>query len=101
MLDAHHYVILSSIIFCIGLGGVIFNRRNLLVILMALELLLLAVNMNFVAFSVLFNDLTGQVFTLFVLTIAAAEAAIGLAILIVYYRARRNLYIEDLSELKG
>lgn len=96
-----HYLILSGIIFSIGLLGIILNRRNLILILMSIELILLSVNINFVTFSSLLGDITGQVFTLFILTIAAAEAAIGLSILVIYYRSKRNLHVDELSELKG
>lgn len=101
MISQEYYLFLSGILFSIGLLGIILNRRNLILILMSLELILLAVNINFVTFSSTLGDLTGQVFTLFVLTIAAAEAAIGLAILVVYYRSKRNLHVDALSELKG
>ena len=101
MIPSSYYLILSGILFGMGMLGIILNRRNLILILMSLELMLLAVNINFVTFSVMLSDLTGQIFTLFVLTVAAAEAAIGLAILVVHYRAKRNLHVEDLSRLRG
>lgn len=101
MIPSNYYLILSGLIFGIGMLGIIFNRRNLILILMSLELILLSVNINFVTFSTMISDLTGQVFSLFILTIAAAEAAIGLAILVVYYRSKQNLHVEDLSELRG
>ncbi len=96
-----HYLILSGIIFSIGLLGIALNRRSLILILMSIELILLSVNINFVTFSSALGDITGQVFTLFILTIAAAEAAIGLSILVIYYRSKRNLHVDELSELKG
>lgn len=96
-----HYLILSGIIFSIGLLGIVLNRRSLILILMSIELILLSVNINFVTFSSALGDITGQVFTLFILTIAAAEAAIGLSILVIYYRSKRNLHVDELSELKG
>jgi NADH-quinone oxidoreductase subunit K len=101
MIPSLYYLLLSGILFGIGLLGIVLNRRNLIVILMSIELLLLSININFVTFSRMLSDLTGQVFTLFILTIAAAEAAIGLAILVVYYRKKRDLHVDDLSELKG
>ncbi|MFK7867151.1 MAG: NADH-quinone oxidoreductase subunit NuoK, partial [Alphaproteobacteria bacterium] len=85
----------------IGLVGIFLNRRNIIIILMAIELMLLSVNINLVAFSVVLQDLTGQVFTLFILTVAAAEAAIGLAILVVFYRMRSNIEVDAASHLKG
>lgn len=96
-----HYLILSGIIFSIGLLGIVLNRRSLILILMSIELILLSVNINFVTFSSALGDITGQVFSLFILTIAAAEAAIGLSILVIYYRSKRNLHVDELSELKG
>lgn len=96
-----HYLILSALLFSLGVLGMITGRKSVLSLLMAIELLLLAVNINMVAFSVFLNDLAGQVFTLFILTVAAAEAAIGLAILVVYYRQKRTVAIEDISSLRG
>ena len=96
-----HYLILAAIIFTIGIVGIFLNRKNLIVILMCIELLLLAVNINFVSFSIFLNDLNGQIFTLFILTVAAAEAAIGLAIIVVYYRNAGSIHIEDINTLKG
>jgi NADH-quinone oxidoreductase subunit K len=95
------YLILASILFTIGIFGIFLNRRNVIVILMSIELMLLAVNINFVAFSVFRGDLVGQIFALFVLTVAAAEAAIGLAILVVFFRNRGSIAVEDISTLKG
>ena len=96
-----HFLILSSILFSIGLSGVFLNRKNMISLLISVELMLLAVNINFVAFSSYLHDLTGQVFAIFVLTIAGAEAAIGLAILVVYYHNRGNIEIEGASEMRG
>jgi NADH-quinone oxidoreductase subunit K len=96
-----HYLTVAAILFTIGIFGIFLNRKNVIVILMAIELMLLAVNVNFVAFSSFLNDLTGQVFALLVLTVAAAEAAIGLAILVVYFRNRRTIAVEDINLMKG
>ena len=96
-----HYLILAGLIFTIGLFGIFLNRKNVIVILMSIELMLLAVNINFVAFSVYLGDLAGQVFTMFILTVAAAEAAIGLAILVVFFRNKGSIAVEDISALKG
>ena len=96
-----HYLIVSILLFTIGGVGVFLNRRNVIVILMSIELMLLAANINFVAFSAYLGDMVGQVFTLFVLTIAAAEAAIGLAILVVYFRHRGDIFVDDLTMMKG
>ncbi len=96
-----NYLILAAIIFTIGIIGIFLNRKNLIVILMCIELLLLAVNINLVSFSIFLNDLNGQIFTLFILTVAAAEAAIGLAIIVVYYRQVGSIHVEDIDRLKG
>lgn len=96
-----HYLILAGLLFTIGVFGMFLNRKNVIIILMSVELMLLAVNINFVAFSTFLNDLAGQVFTMFVLTVAAAEAAIGLAILVVFFRNKGSIAVEDISELKG
>ncbi|MAH06176.1 MAG: NADH-quinone oxidoreductase subunit NuoK [Pseudomonadota bacterium] len=96
-----HYLILAALLFTIGVFGIFLNRRNVIVILMSIELMLLAVNINFVAFSSALNDITGQVFTMFILTVAAAEAAIGLAILVVFFRKKGSIGVEDLSSMKG
>ena len=96
-----HYLTLSAILFAISMVGIFMNRRNVIVILMAIELMLLAVNLNFVAFSHYLGDLAGQVFVFFILTVAAAEAAIGLAILVVLFRNLETINVEDLDELKG
>ena len=100
-ISLEHYLILGAIIFTIGIIGIFLNRKNLIVILMCIELLLLAVNINLVSFSIFLNDLNGQIFTLFILTVAAAEAAIGLAIIVVYYRNVGSIHIEDINTLKG
>ena len=96
-----HYLFLAAIIFVIGIIGIFLNRKNVIIILMSIELILLAVNINLVSFSIFTQDLTGQVFTLFILTVAAAEAAIGLAIIVVYYRHKGSIRVEDISSLKG
>ena len=96
-----HYLFLAAIIFIIGVIGIFFNRKNVIIILMSIELILLAVNINLVSFSIFSQDLTGQIFTMFILTVAAAEAAIGLAIIVVYYRNKGSIRIEDISSLKG
>ena len=96
-----HYLVVAAILFTMGVLGIFLNRKNLIVILMAIELILLAVNINLVAFSTHLNDITGQVFALFVLTVAAAEAAIGLAILVVFFRNRGSIAVEDVSMMKG
>ena len=88
-------------LFCIGIGGIFLNRKNIISILMSIEIMLLAVNINFVAFSVYLNDLVGQIFAIFVLTVAGAEAAIGLAILVVYFNNRKNIELENISSMKG
>ncbi len=96
-----HYVILSSLIFLLGVIGIFVNRKNVINILMSIELILLGVNINFIAFSYYLDDLTGQVFSLFILTVAAAEAAIGLAILVVYFRIKGSIDVKDINVLKG
>lgn len=96
-----HYLILAGILFTMGVFGIFLNRKNVIVILMSVELMLLAVNINFVSFSTWLNDINGQVFTLFILTVAAAEAAIGLAILVVFFRNKGSIAVEDISGLKG
>jgi NADH-quinone oxidoreductase subunit K len=96
-----HYLTVAALLFTVGVFGIFLNRRNLIVILMSIELILLAVNINFVAFSHFLGDLVGQVFALFVLTVAAAETAIGLAILVVYFRGRRTVEVDDANTLKG
>tara|TARA_B100001146_G_scaffold191429_1_gene176852 strand:+ start:1308 stop:1619 length:312 start_codon:yes stop_codon:yes gene_type:complete len=96
-----HYLTLSAIIFTIGIFGIFLNRKNVIVILMSIELILLAVNINLVAFSVYTQDLLGQIFAMFILAVAAAEAAIGLAIIVVYFRNKGSIKIEDISSMKG
>ena len=96
-----HYLIVAAVLFTIGVFGIFINRKNVIIILMSVELILLSVNINFVAFSAYLGDLTGQIFALFVLTVAAAEAAIGLAILVVYFRNRGTIAVEDLNIMKG
>jgi NADH-quinone oxidoreductase subunit K len=96
-----HYLTVAAILFTLGIFGIFLNRKNVIIILMSIELMLLAVNINFVAFSVKLNDLVGQVFAMFVLTVAAAEAAIGLAILVVYFRNRGTIRVEDIRMMKG
>lgn len=100
-MSLNHYLVLSGILFSLGLFGVFWGRKTIINVLMAIELMLLAVNINFVAFSVYLTDLVGQMFTLFVLTVAAAEAAIGLAILVVYNRNRNSIAVEDISVMRG
>lgn len=96
-----HYLVLAALVFTIGIMGIFLNRRNVIVILMSIELILLSVNINFVAFSNYLHDLAGQVFTIFILTVAAAEAAIGLAILVVYFRNRQTIRVDDAARMKG
>jgi NADH-quinone oxidoreductase subunit K len=96
-----HYLTLAAVLFTLGVFGIFLNRKNVIVILMAIELILLAVNINLVAFSAFLGDLTGQIFALLVLTVAAAEAAIGLAILVVFYRNRGSIAVEDVNLMKG
>ncbi len=96
-----HYLVVSAILLVLGIFGIFLNRKNVIVILMSVELILLAVNINFVAFSAWLNDLNGQIFAMFVLTVAAAEAAIGLAILVIYFRNRGSIEVEEISTLKG
>ena len=97
----NHYLTVAAILFAIGVLGIFVNRKNIIVILMSIELILLSVNINLVAFSAFLHDLTGQVFALFVLTVAAGEAAIGLAILVVYFRNRGSIAVEDVNLMKG
>lgn len=101
MIGLSHYLSLAAILFAISVGGIFLNRKNVVVLLMCIELMLLAANINFVAFSHYLNDSAGQVFVFFILTVAAAEAAIGLAILVVLFRSRHTIDVEDLDELKG
>jgi NADH-quinone oxidoreductase subunit K len=101
MIGLNHYLILGALLFAISVVGLFLNRKNVIILLMAIELMLLAVNMNFVAFSHYLNDMAGQVFVFFILTVAAAESAIGLAILVVLFRNLRTINVEDLDRLKG
>jgi NADH-quinone oxidoreductase subunit K len=96
-----HYLSVAACLFTLGIFGIFLNRKNVIIILMSIELILLSVNINFIAFSTFSGDLTGQAFALFVLTVAAAEAAIGLAILVAYYRNRGSIAVEDINSLKG
>lgn len=101
MISLSHFLILGAILFCISMAGIFLNRKNIIIILMAVELMLLAVNINFIAFSHYLGDSAGQIFVFFILTVAAAEAAIGLAILVVLFRNRRTINVDDLDTLKG
>lgn len=101
MLSLTHFLVLGAILFSISMAGIIINRKNVILLLMCVELMLLAVNMNFVAFSYFLDNAVGQVFVFFILTVAAAEAAIGLAILVVLFRNKRTINVEDLDTLKG
>jgi len=101
MITLNHYLILGAIVFSLSVAGIIINRKNLIVLLMCIELMLLAVNINFVAFSRFLGDASGQVFVFFILTVAAAEAAIGLAILVTLFRNRRTINVAELDSLKG
>jgi NADH-quinone oxidoreductase subunit K len=96
-----HYLVVAAILFTMGVLGIFLNRKNLIVILMAIELILLAVNLNLVAFSAALQDLVGQVFAMFVLTVAAGESAIGLAILVIYFRGRGTIAVDDVNRMKG
>ncbi|HEC01607.1 MAG TPA: NADH-quinone oxidoreductase subunit NuoK [Sphingomonadales bacterium] len=96
-----HYLTVAAMLFTIGIFGIFLNRKNVIIILMSVELILLAVNINFVAFSSYLHDMVGQVFTMFILTVAAGEAAIGLAILVIYYRNRGSIAVEDIHLMKG
>ena len=101
MIPLNHFLVLAALLFAIGVVGIFMNRKNLIVLLMAIELMLLAVNMNFIAFAHYLNDLSGQVFVFFILTVAAAESAIGLAILVALFRNLRSINVDDLGSLKG
>jgi len=96
-----HYLTLAAIIFTIGIIGIFLNRKNVIIILMSIELILLAVNINLVSFSIYLQDLVGQVFAMFILTVAAAEAAVGLAIIVIYYKNKGSIKVEQISSLKG
>lgn len=100
-ISLEHYLILSSLLFTIGISGLFMNRKNVITILMSIELMLLAVNINFVAFSVYLQNIVGQVFSIIVLSIAAAEVSIGLAILVLYFRNRGSIEIEDINQMRG
>ena len=101
MIDLSHFLILAALLFLIGVVGIFLNRKNIIILLMAIELMLLAVNMNFIAFSYYLGDIAGQIFVFFILTVAAAEAAIGLAIIIIVFRNNRSIDVEDINRLKG
>ena len=101
MIGIEHYLSVAAALFVIGIFGLFLNRKNVIILLMSIELMLLAVNINFVAFSWFLNDLVGQVFTLFVLTVAAAEAAIGLAILVIFFRRRGSIAVDDVNRMRG
>jgi NADH-quinone oxidoreductase subunit K len=101
MISLSHYLVLGALLFAISVVGIFLNRKNVIILLMAIELMLLAVNLNFIAFSHYLNDISGQVFVFFILTVAAAESAIGLAILVVLFRNIRTINVEDLDRLKG
>jgi NADH-quinone oxidoreductase subunit K len=101
MIGIQHYLVVSAILFVMGVLGIFINRRNIIIILMAIELILLAVNINLVAFSAYLGDLSGQIFSMFVLTVAAGEAAIGLAILVIYFRGRGTVAVDDANRMKG
>ena len=101
MIGLGHYLVVSAILFVLGVFGIFLNRKKIIVILMAIELILLAVNINLVAFSAFLGDMVGQVFAMFVLTVAAAEAAIGLAILVIYFRNRGTIAVDDINQMRG
>ncbi|MBN9787707.1 NADH-quinone oxidoreductase subunit NuoK [Pseudonocardia sp. TMWB2A] len=101
MIGLHHYLVVSAILFVTGVLGIFINRKNVITILMAIELILLAVNINLVAFSAYLGDMVGQVFSMFVLTVAAGEAAIGLAIIVIYFRRRATIAVDDANRMKG
>ena len=101
MIGLSHYLVVAAILFTIGVFGIFVNRKNIIVILMSIELILLAVNINFVAFSTYLNDISGQIMAMFVLTVAAAEAAVGLAILVTFFRNRGDIAVDDASVMKG
>lgn len=101
MIALSDFLLLGAVLFCISMAGIFINRKNVIILLMAIELMLLSVNLNFIAFSYFLNDLQGQIFVFFILTVAAAEAAIGLAILVVLFRNRQTINVADLDSLKG
>ena len=100
-IELGHYLALGGVIFLLGVVGIFLNRKNVIVILMSVELILLSVNINLVAFSTYSNEIAGQIFTFFILTVAAAETAIGLAIIVSYYRSKGSIFVEEINELKG
>ena len=101
MITLAHYLVLAAILFAISVAGIIINRKNIIILLMSIELMLLAVNINFVAFSRFFGDVSGQVFVFFILTVAAAESAIGLAILVTLFRNRNSINVQEIDDLRG
>jgi len=101
VISLSHYLILGAILFSIGIAGIFLNRKNIIIVLMAIEIMLLAVNLNFIAFSYFLHDIAGQIFVFFILTVAAAESAIGLAILVVLFRNIQSINVDDLDQLKG
>jgi len=101
LISLAHYLVLAAVMFCLSMAGIFLNRKNVIILLMAIELLLLSVNLNFIAFSHYLQDLAGQVFVFFILTVAAAEAAIGLAILVVLFRNKQTINVDDLDAMKG
>ncbi|HEX5185149.1 MAG TPA: NADH-quinone oxidoreductase subunit NuoK [Allosphingosinicella sp.] len=101
MIGLGHYLAVGAVLFVLGVFGIIINRKNVIVVLMAIELILLSVNINFVAFSAFLGDMVGQIFAMFVLTVAAGEAAIGLAILVIYFRRRGTIAVDDVHQMKG
>lgn len=101
MISIGHYLAVGAVLFTLGVLGIFINRKNIIVILMSVELILLAVNINFVAFSVFLGDMVGQIFAMFVLTVAAGEAAIGLAILVIYFRKRGTIAVDDVRQMRG
>ena len=101
MLEINHFITLSALLFCIGISGIFINRKNVISLLMSIEIMLLSVNINLVAFSSFLHYMTGQIFAIFVLTVAGAEAAIGLAILVIYFNNNKNIEIKNISSMKG
>ena len=101
MITITHFITLAIILFCIGVSGIFLNRKNIISLLMSIEIMLLSININFVAFSTMMQDMVGQIYAIFILTVAGAEAAIGLAILVAYFNKTRNIEIENISSLKG
>ncbi|WP_136163330.1 NADH-quinone oxidoreductase subunit NuoK [Sphingomonas flavalba] len=101
MIGLQHYLVVGALLFVLGVFGILFNRKNVIIVLMAIELILLAVNINLIAFSAYLGDLVGQVFAMFVLTVAAGEAAVGLAIVVLYFRGRGTIAVDDVNRMKG